>query len=131
MLTHLTVAITLGCTFACCAIIYWLCVQQKRELKSRSDSLALQVDIIEYFSQSTYQDYSQEDILWDIAEHCIGRLGFEDCVIYLLNQRRQVWEQKAAYGPKNINYREIHQPIVIPLNRGIVGSVGALAVAAK
>ena len=63
MLTHLTVALILGCTFACCAIIYWLYVQQKRELKSRSDSLALQVDIIEYFSQSTYQNYSQEDIL--------------------------------------------------------------------
>ena len=125
MLTHLTVAAILGCTFACCVIVYWLYVQQKRELKSRSDSLALQVDIIEYFSQSTYQNYSQEDILWDIAEHCIDRLEFEDCVIYLLNQERQVWEQKAAYGPKNINYREIHQPIFIPLNRGIVGSVGA------
>ncbi len=120
-------ALAVGTAFA--AVSAWLYQKQKRAARGPSENdlehLALQVEVIEYFSRSSYQDYTQEDILWDIAEHCIAQLGFEDCVIYLLNEERQVWEQKAAYGPKKLNYREIHQPIVIPLNQGIVGSVGA------
>ena len=37
-------------------------------------------------------------------------LDFEDCVIYMLDEQNNQWIQKAAYGPKNINYRQIHEP---------------------
>ena len=124
-----SISLVLGAALVCGTFAWWLYTRKRQadaqQAQDQSDYLALQVDIIEYFSRSSYQDDSQEDILWDIAEHCIGQLGFEDCVIYLLNDERQVWEQKAAYGPKKLNYREIHQPIFIPLNQGIVGAVGA------
>tara|TARA_B100000949_G_scaffold165217_1_gene145728 strand:- start:1889 stop:2050 length:162 start_codon:yes stop_codon:yes gene_type:complete len=41
-----------------------------------------------------------EDILWDLAKNYISKLGFVDCVIYLVDQPKQVLVQKAAYGPK-------------------------------
>ncbi len=69
--------------------------------------------------------HTEEDILWDITRLCIARLGFEDCVIYLLDAARGVLVQKAAYGPKNPREREILSPIEIPLGQGIVGAAAA------
>lgn len=88
-----------------------------------------QLEIVEYFSQSVFRQNTPEDILWDIAKSCIDRLGWEDCVIYLKDPVRGVWVQKAAFGPKNINYRDIHEPIELPFDRGIVGRVGRTGVA--
>jgi LytS/YehU family sensor histidine kinase len=64
-----------------------------------------------------------DDILWDVAKNCIGRLQFEDCVIYLVDEKRNVLVQKAAHGPKSPGKNEIYLPIEIPLGKGIVGSV--------
>ena len=55
-------------------------------------------------------------------------MGLEDCVIYLKDARRQVWV-KHAYGPKNVDYRAIHEPIDLGFGQGIVGGVGASGVA--
>lgn len=73
--------------------------------------------------------HNEEDILWEISEQCISILGFEDCVIYLLDDKRGVLLQKAAYGPKNPRGKEILAPIEIPLGKGIVGSVAQSGVA--
>ena len=88
-----------------------------------------QLEIIEYFSKSVFRQNTPEDILWDIAQGCIDRLGLEDCVIYLKDPVRDIWIQKAAYGPKNVNYRAIHEPIELPMGRGIVGRVGRTGIA--
>jgi len=79
--------------------------------------------MIDYFALSGHDHSTVDDILWDIARNCISRLDFEDCVIYLLDEERQVLVQKAAYGIKNPAEREIFNPIEIPLGKGIVGSV--------
>lgn len=78
---------------------------------------------IEYFTYSGSADSSAELILWDIARNCIARLGFEDCVIYLLDEERNVLVQKAAYGDKNPQAFEIANPIEIPVGKGITGYV--------
>lgn len=78
---------------------------------------------IEYFTYSGSADSSAELILWDIARNCISRLGFEDCVIYLLDEERNVLVQKAAYGNKNPKAFEIVNPIEIPVGKGITGYV--------
>jgi len=92
-----------------------------------TDFVAL--DIISYFSKSFSQNYSPEDIVWDIAEKCIESLKFTDCVIYLRDNQQRIWKQIAAHGAKQINYREIHNPINIPFGKGIVGAVGESGVA--
>ena len=88
-----------------------------------------QLDIIEHFSQSIFRQNSPEDILWDIAASCIEKMGLEDCVIYLKDDDKQVWVQKAAYGPKSIDYRALHEPMELKCGEGIVGRVGATGVA--
>jgi len=79
--------------------------------------------MIDYFANSGYEHSSVDDILWDISRNCVARLGFEDCVIYLADEQRNVLVQKAAYGPKSPKAFEIVNPIEIPLGKGIVGTV--------
>jgi len=81
------------------------------------------LDILEAFSTNILHGISVDDILWGVASQCIAHLGFEDCVIYLLDEKRGVLVQKAAYGPKNIDYRAIFDPIEIPVGQGVVGRV--------
>ena len=80
-------------------------------------------EILIYFATSMAGKNSEEEILWDLAQNCIGRLGFVDCVVYLLDEERGVLVQKATLGAKNPQPNKILDPIEIPLGRGITGSV--------
>lgn len=102
---------------------------QKTELqKLRAISYQYQLEVeqvISYFASSMSDQRTPDDILWDIARNCISKLGFEDCVIYLKDEDRNVLIQKAALGPKTTAFDKILNPIEIPLGQGIVGSVAA------
>jgi LytS/YehU family sensor histidine kinase len=101
--------------------IFWqvyIYFKRKRADKEHKQTIA-------YFANSRYEHSGTEDILWDIARNCISRLGFEDCVIYLLDEQRNVLIQKAAYGAKSPKHFEIVNPIEIPIGKGIVGTVAA------
>lgn len=82
---------------------------------------------IDYFSNSFYGKNTVEEILWDVCRNCISRLGFEDAVVYLVDEKNKVLVQKAAYGPKNPKDFEIAHPIEIPIGMGIVGTVAKTA----
>ena len=87
---------------------------------------ALQLDalqLLQAFAADLVSIHQPEPLLWAIAERTISQLGWEDCVIYLYDAPRNVLVQKAAYGPKSIDYRAIFQPIEIPMGTGIVGQV--------
>ncbi len=90
-------------------------------LKQKNEKDARQVT--SYFAGSAYENSSVEDILWDICRNCIYMLRFEDCVIYLVDEKKNELQQKAAYGPKNPREFEILHPISIPVGKGIVGHV--------
>ncbi|NQZ88471.1 MAG: GAF domain-containing protein [Colwellia sp.] len=68
-----------------------------------------------------------DDLLWSIAENIGKTLGFDDCVIYL--NVNKVLIQKAAYGIKNPNDRELLNSIMIKVGQGIVGAVAQSKVA--
>ena len=95
--------------------IYWYIKKRERQRAIRK--------MINYFAHSGYDQSSVNDILWDICRNCIASLRFEDCVIYLLDEERNVLVQKAAYGPKSTSAYEIVNPIEIPVGKGIVGTV--------
>lgn len=126
------------------AIIFYLAFirkERKRKEKAedraaaeemRAETLQYQLEIeqvINYFATKVSTLHNVEDVLWDVVRSCISQLGFQDCVIYMLDENKKVLVQKAAYGPKNIDYREIFNRIEIPLGSGIVGTVGATGVA--
>lgn len=80
-------------------------------------------DVLMYFSESLLGIDNEEAILWDLAKNCISKLGFIDCVVYLLNDAKDTMIQKAAYGPKNPKNFEIYNPVIRPIGSGIVGHV--------
>lgn len=82
---------------------------------------------IDYFANSIYGENSVNEICWDIARNCISQLQFEDCVVYLLDEKSGKLLQKAAYGPKNPKGHEIVNPIEMVVGKGIVGTVAATA----
>lgn len=103
--------------------VIWLVISyyRKKQLKKRSD---LETElVITYFASQINSHKNINDLLWDISRNCISKLHFEDCVIYLVDVKRNVLVQKAAYGPKNSGDFTIFKPIEIPLDKGIVGTV--------
>ena len=79
--------------------------------------------IVNYFSSSLIDKTTVDDVLWDVAKNLIGRLGFEDCMIYLWNSDRTKMVQRAGYGPKG-SIEEIQKQVfdAVP-GQGVVGYV--------
>ncbi len=96
-----------------------------RRYRSRKKEEAEFQSAVDYFAHSAYEHASTEDILWDICRNAITRLGLEDCVIYLLDEERNVLVQKAAFGAKSNSGFEVVNPIEIPVGEAIVGHVAA------
>ena len=102
-----------------------------QKLKAINYQYQLEIEqVINFFATSINEQQSIDDMLWDVAKNCISKLGFEDCVIYLQDEHRQVLVQKAALGPKTDDSQfsagstgSIVNPIEIPIGKGIVGSV--------
>lgn len=87
--------------------------------KERKD----QLQIIKRFAASLIDKNTVEEIIWDVANNVISKLGFIDCVIYLLDTEKEILVQKAAYGPKSPEPYVIKDPITLALGQGIVGKV--------
>lgn len=100
-------------------------VFSERELASIDDSQAYVISILSYFATSLFDKNKTDNVLWDITENCISKLNLEDCIIYLLDNDKNILVQKAAYGNKNKGERRILNPITIPCGKGIVGHVAA------
>lgn len=81
------------------------------------------------FSASLLQQHGLEDLLWHIAAQVGAVFGFEDCVVYLLEDQGLV--QYAAHGVKSPGMREIKNRLVVPLGAGIVGCVAASGIAER
>ena len=63
------------------------------------------------------------DVLWDVAANLIGKMNYEECIIYRWNKTKTRMVQKAAFGPKGkpeIISAEIFE---VEPGQGIVGHV--------
>lgn len=85
--------------------------------------------VLHSFALNLLQQHTLQDVVWAIVKHAIARLGFYDCVVYLLDKERQILVQAAAHGPKNPHEMDIANPITIPLGQGIVGTVAQSRIA--
>ena len=90
-------------------------LEQREELETEA--------VVNYFASQINSCKTADEILWDIVKNCISKLNFVDCVIYLMDDDRKILIQRAAYGAKNQHEFNIHQPIEIPVGKGIVGTV--------
>lgn len=79
--------------------------------------------ISNYFSSSLTNKKTEEDVLWDVAQNLIGRMNYEDCIIYMWNADKTKMIQKAAYGPKGKPEFISSQVFDVLPGQGIVGHV--------
>jgi ligand-binding sensor domain-containing protein/putative methionine-R-sulfoxide reductase with GAF domain len=102
--------------------IFMLFQNRNRKIRQQREQLETE-QAINYFASSMAEHQAEESILWDVAKNCIGRLHFEDCVIYLMDEKKGVLVQTAAHGRKSPKQFVIHKPLEIKKGKGIVGSV--------
>lgn len=69
------------------------------------------------------------EIGWEISRNITHLLGFQDCVVYLLDKDTQMLSQIAAYGPKLSDDHDVLNSLSIPVGQGIVGDVARTGVA--
>ena len=98
---------------------------QKPSGSHGTDTREWYLEVLHEFALSQVGLNSLEEILWNVAKTAIARLGFVDCVIYLVDDSGQTLVQRAAHGPKNPIAQDIYNPITIPIGQGIVGTVAA------
>lgn len=88
---------------------------------ARTDALPIEAFTQLAFALARARDL--DGVLWAVAHEAIARLDLEDCVVYVVDHARKLCVQRAAYGPKNPAGYDILNPIVIPVGKGLVGSV--------
>ncbi|NOT51317.1 MAG: histidine kinase [Chitinophagaceae bacterium] len=79
--------------------------------------------VINYFASEINSRYKTDEMLGDVAKNLIGKMRFEECMIYLWNDDKTVLIQKAGYGSKG-SMQEILDKTAyhIPAGKGIVGA---------
>jgi len=70
---------------------------------------------------------SAHEAAWIVAKHAVGELGYIDCIIYLMNDDKEL-VQIAAHGNKNSSSRHIVNPIKLKIGEGICGHVALTGV---
>lgn len=98
--------------------------QKATLIKLSSYRHQLEIEKITGFFGATIQRHDHTDaLLWDVAKNLIGKLGFEDCMIYLWNKDKTVLLQKAGYGIKGSMQNQTDKNRYhIPKGKGIVGA---------
>lgn len=82
---------------------------------------------INEFALNLFAISTTSDLVWYVAREVVGRLGFIDCVIYLIEPDRALLRQVAAIGEKNPQGRDIVNALEIPVGQGITGRVAQRA----
>lgn len=82
------------------------------------------LNIVSEFAVDLLSMNSVKEIIWHAAKNTVAKLGFDDVVIYLYDDKKQRLVQAATYGNKNPCEHEILAPIEIKLGDGVVGRVG-------
>ena len=99
-----------------------LCATQIERAKAEQEELEAQL-VINYFASQIHSRFKTDDLLWDVAKNLIGKMGFEDCMIYLWNDDKTVLVQKAGYGSKGSMQEKMDRTAYhIPKGKGIVGA---------
>lgn len=109
-------------TITIAALVLFIIYNRNKKARLQREQLETE-QAINFFATGMYTRSTVDEILWDVTKNCINRLHFEDCVIYLKDEVRNVLVPKAAWGPKIIGDNKISDPLEIPVGSGITGSV--------
>ena len=81
---------------------------ESERLKVNSYRQQLEMEqVTNFFATSISSQYTVDDLLQDVVQNCISKLGFTNCVIYLNDEDRKVLVQKAPVNSETNNEHEI------------------------
>ena len=75
------------------------------------------------FALKLLSTQTRSELVWYVAREVVGKLGFDDCVIYLVTPSKDTLRQVAAIGVKNPQGDLIINALEIPIGQGITGNV--------
>ncbi len=84
---------------------------------------SLIINMINEVAKSLLGKVDIYEIALEITNSIAHYLNTEDCVIYIVDQEKEIVEQIAAYGEKIANDGVIINKMAIPIGEGIVGAV--------
>ncbi|MEQ1675591.1 MAG: two-component regulator propeller domain-containing protein [Chitinophagaceae bacterium] len=93
-----------------------------QKLKKQREQLETE-QAIHYFTSSMSEQQTEENILWDVAKNCVGRLHFENCSIYTVDEENNRLINKAAHGPVSPRLSDINRSFEITPGNGLAGRV--------
>jgi len=97
---------------------------QFQHLKAEEYKNRLELEqISNYFSSSLSDKKNVDEVLWDVAWNLIGRMGYEDCMIYMWNEDKTKMTQKAGHGPKGTPEALARRVFDVMPGQGVVGHV--------
>ncbi|QIE56906.1 GAF domain-containing protein [Pikeienuella piscinae] len=65
----------------------------------------------------------EQELMWHVAREVVGKMGFNDCVIYLTDPLGAYLRQVAALGAKNPEGHDIVNSLRIRMGQGVTGRV--------
>ncbi|APZ47487.1 histidine kinase [Polaribacter reichenbachii] len=89
--------------------------------KQREEQLV--IDLVNNTAKSVLGKENINEIAWEITSNIANYLGNNDCVLYLVNRDNNTLEQIAAFGEKVNDSNNAYNNGIIPLGKGISGSV--------
>nr|WP_297348223.1 GGDEF domain-containing protein [uncultured Glaciecola sp.] len=91
--------------------------------KSQIWSEASHFKVVSQFAAQIMLLNTEYDVLWHLTHNIGSKLGFNDVVVYIFDEEKQILEQKAAFGDKATNDYIVVNPIEHKLGQGVVGKV--------
>jgi diguanylate cyclase (GGDEF)-like protein len=89
------------------------------ELLREENSL---LNILSQYATALLSLTTTGDVLRYTTDQVVGRMGFNDCVIYLWNESTQRLDQQFAFGHKSTKQGDLQNALSLRFGEGIVGS---------
>jgi diguanylate cyclase (GGDEF)-like protein len=79
------------------------------------------LNVLSEFAIALLRLNTSDEVLWYTSNDVVGRMGFDDCVIYLWDDVRQCLVQQSAFGHKITTPGFVNNALELQLGEGIVG----------
>ena len=100
-----------------------LITEEQRQIVRDLERKDVLLKTINDFALRLLEISTSAELLWYVARQVVARMGFDDCVIYLLDEDRRMLRQVAAIGAKNPYSDQIVNALKIPIGQGVTGQV--------
>jgi signal transduction histidine kinase len=95
---------------------------------SRNERKAHLLETINTFGSKLMLAKSVQECAWVVTRDAVAKLGYIDCIIFLINDYRELF-QCAAHGNKNPTAQDILNPIKLKMGEGVSGHVALTGIA--